>query len=80
VTTQRDLPIGDRDEPSEEPRAGELPSAFVERLAGQDYTPAAPAPACVCKARGWVCQHEPSPEERLDAIFRKAQREAGEEG
>ena len=76
--SDRSLPVGDRDE-VEVPRKGEKPSDFVERVAGQS-APAKPETACGCKARGWVCQHEPSAEERLEAIFRKTPREAGEEG
>lgn len=77
---QRDLPIGDQDEAGEVPRRGEPLSEFVVRIAGQDYTPApaAPARACGCKERGWVEQHGPSGEERIDAIFKR--REPGAEG
>jgi hypothetical protein len=75
VSDQRQLPIGDRDE-VEVPRRGELPSAFVERIA--PLAPVEPTPdACGCRARGWQCRHEPSSEERLAAIFR---RQPGEDG
>lgn len=72
------LPRGDRDEPGEAPRPGEKPSEFLARVAASDYTPPPPAGSCVCKSRGWVCGHGPSPEQRIDAIFDA--REPGSDG
>lgn len=74
----RSLPPGDRDE-VEAPLPGELPSAFVERVAPQ--SPEAKR-ACLCASRGWVCQHEESYELRLERIMRGEadHREPGAEG
>jgi hypothetical protein len=79
VTHQNQLPLGDRDE-AEEPRPGELPSEFLERVSCVAAPAAQPAtaPGCGCRARGWQCRHEPSSEERMERIF--ARREPGQEG
>lgn len=85
MSDQRQLPIGDRDDDFEVPRRGELPSDFLERVAGQDYTPAAVAEALAtccprnCRSRGWKCQSEAPFEERLERITREQRRGRGEQ-
>lgn len=88
MNDQRQLPIGDRDEVVE-PRRGELPSAFLEREAAEIrparvvHVAAPPPVVCptspTCRERGWAEQHGPSPEARLDAIFRRRDRQPGED-
>ena len=65
----RALPPSDRDE-VDAPKEGEKPSVFVERVIAENAAPP-PKDPCVCKSRGWVCQHEPPYEQRLEKLWAK---------
>lgn len=68
MTEQRELDLGARD----------IALDTVARVDANAQTPTTPA-TCSCLERGWVCRHEPSYEERLEAIF-APDRTPGEEG
>jgi hypothetical protein len=75
--TDHSLPVGDRDEATAR-RRGETDGEYLRRRVIEDHgiDPGDDAiaardeePACSCLARGIVCQHEPSYEERMARLY-----------